>query len=342
MVPSPNRYWLYASALVLAGFAAGVVLAASLGGGSTTTTTSAAVPAAGVASSTRTTNSKATAGASSSVPQTQAAAPPVASVLAANAKNSLTGLSREMPGTIQIAVQPANGGQPETLGGDQPSHGWSTMKVPVLVALIQERGAAGLTGTEQSEATQAIEASDNAAILALFSDLEQARGGVNGASDAVQSVLRASGDTSTVVATAPAPPGAATTFGQTEWAPSDSLRFFSSLLRGCLLPHAQTEYVLGLMRNVITADRWGLGSAGFQGPVALKGGWGPEPDGSYLVRQDGVVGDGSSAVVVAMVAHPQGGGSTAFDSGTAMLTRTAEWLQQEIRFSPHARQPCVS
>ena len=64
----------------------------------------------------------------------------------------------------------------------------------------------------------------------------------------------------TLVATAPPPPGAVTTFGQTEWSPSESVRFFSALARGCLLSQHYTDYVLGLDAHIEPSESWGLGS----------------------------------------------------------------------------------
>ena len=131
-----------------------------------------------------------------------------------------------------------------------------------------------------------------------------------------------SGDNQTVVATAPPPPGAVTTFGQTEWRPSEAVKFFRALGNGCLLPSTETSYVLDLMENVEPSESWGLGSAGFSS-VAFKGGWGPEASGAYLVRQSGIVNAGSSrGVAVSIVAFPPAG-SSSFSIGTEMLTATA-------------------
>jgi hypothetical protein len=206
---------------------------------------------------------------------------------------------------------------------------------------MQARGTAGLTAEEQQWAETAITESDNQSVLDLFGDLEQLEGGLLGASAYVQSVLRHSGDSETVVATAPPPPGAVTTFGQTEWAPSEAVKFFSELGRGCLLPASQSNYVLGLMEHIVPSESWGLGSGDFGVPVAFKGGWGPEPTGSYLVRQSGIIDVGSSrGVVVSFVAFPSGGGAASFGTGTEMLTATAQWLRSELAFAPHPKYIC--
>lgn len=256
------------------------------------------------------------------------------------ARASFARLSASLPGRVQIAVAPLGSGRMETLGGDAPAHGWSTTKVPVLVALLRSRGRSGLTAQERQWATAAITASDNQSVLSLFGDLEQAHGGLVGASDYVQTLFRLSGDSQTVVATAPPPSGAVTTFGQTEWAPTQAVRFFRALGQGCLLSRTQSSYVIGLMQNIVSSESWGLGSAGFLTPVAFKGGWGPEPSGSYLVRQSGIIDAGSTrGVAVTIVAYPRGAGDS-FGTGTRMLTASARWLRSQLRLVPRAPAGC--
>jgi hypothetical protein len=231
-------------------------------------------------------------------------------------------------------VTPLGGGTSEVLGNDEPAHGWSTTKVPVLVSLLRARGPEGLTSQEQTWARAAITESDNQSVLDLFGDLERIKGGLGGASEYMDSVFRASGDSETVVATAPPPAGAVTTFGQTEWSPGEAVRFFRALDLGCLLSSNQTSYVLGLMQNIEPSESWGLGSAGFSS-VAFKGGWGPE-SGGYLVRQSGIVDPGSSSgAAVAIAAF-----APSFSAGTDMLTRTASWLNHHLALTPHASTGC--
>jgi hypothetical protein len=257
--------------------------------------------------------------------------------LDAGANSSFTSFARTVPNRVQIAVVPLSGGRVQTLGGNTASHGWSTMKVPVLAALIKARDSTGLSSAERAWAEAAITASDNASILSLFGDLEQLKGGLAGASGYIQSLFRLSGDRRTVVATAPPPSGAVTTFGQTEWSPVASTMFMSALGRGCLLSTSRTDYVLSLMQNIEPGESWGLGSAGFRS-IAFKGGWGPERTGGYLVRQAGIIHVGSpGAVAVAIVALPPG----SFASGTETLTRTASWLARHLRTtSTRSYTPC--
>lgn len=260
--------------------------------------------------------------ATASAPTTSAE---VASELAPDAAATFASLQRQLPGPVEVAVMPVGTTTIVPFGPQEPAHGWSTTKIPVIAALMTAVAPHELSEGEQDEVRQAITESSNEAILSLFRSLEHIKGGLVGASEAVEIELRASGDRYTVVATQPPPPGAVTTFGQTEWSPEASVRFFSALDAGCLVTPSQTRRVLGLMQQIVPSESWGLGSAGFA-HVAFKGGWGPE-GATYLVRQSGVVDPATrDATAVAIVAHPPAGASS-FAEGTEMLTRTAAWLR---------------
>ncbi len=258
-------------------------------------------------------------------------------VLSAGATTSFNAFERDLAGPVGVALAPVNGSGEIVLGDDDAAHGWSTTKVPVLAALLKASSGA-LTSTEQQEAQLAITESDNQSILDLFADLEQIEGGLTGASSYITQLFRASGDSQTVVATAPPPAGAVTTFGQTEWAPSEAVLFFRALAGGCLLPRSQTSYLLGLMQHIIPSESWGLGSAGFPA-IAFKGGWGPE-NGGYLVRQSGIIDPASpQAVAVSIVTRPPPGGDS-FSVGTEMVTQTATWLAHHVVLTPRSGAPC--
>ena len=82
-----------------------------------------------------------------------------------------------------------------------------------------------------------------------------------------------------------------------------------------------------LMREVEPDQRWGAGSGGFPSSLSLgfKGGWGPEADGRYLVRQTAIVGSGDQGYVFSMLAKPSNG---EFATGTELLTDIAGWVGQ--------------
>lgn len=242
----------------------------------------------------------------------------------ADAATSFQSFVAGQPGAVGLAIAPLGDGSILTFGQLQVGHGWSTMKVPVLTTVLREFEQRGtqLDGQAQADATRALEASDNAAAEDLFAGLEGSNGGLVGASAAVQDTLGAAGDTSTVVNTAPNS-GGFTTWGQTEWPASGEVTFYRALARGCLLSSTDTRYVLGLMGNVESDQRWGAGSAGLPQPLMFKGGWGPEDGAGYLVRQTAIVGSGTRGYVFSMLARPSDG---AFGTGTSMLTQTAGWV----------------
>jgi hypothetical protein len=246
----------------------------------------------------------------------------------ASLQNSFASLEAGMSGSIGLAVAPLGSAPIQTYGQLQVGHAWSSMKVPIIVTLMRE---GGLSGEEEAWARSAVTASDNEAAAALFDQIENARGGLAGASQAVQETLALAGDTSTQVATAPPPPGAVSTWGQTEWSLSGSVAFYRALACGALVDSAQSGYVLGLMEEVISEQQWGLGQASFSSgsSVAFKAGWGPEAEtGGYLVRQAGVIRTGNSGLVVTMMAEDSSG---SFEAGVADVNQVASWVSDHYQ-----------
>jgi hypothetical protein len=242
-----------------------------------------------------------------------------------NPQEAFARLTSGLPGELVVAVAPWPGGDVLVLGEDRPFHAWSTIKVPVVVALLTLVHREALTPEHRELARLAITESDNPAILELFVLLEGLAGGSPGAATVIERLFRLAGDCNTRVALAPPPPGAITPFGQTGWSTADSARFLAALARGRLLREADTRYVLDLMAAVIPEQRWGLGS--LHQPSAFKGGWGPEPNGMCLVRQGGVMLD--SGAVISLVAQPPVGEDW-FDVGAQMLSQGAAWTVHEL------------
>ncbi len=234
-------------------------------------------------------------------------------------------LASGLPGELVVAVAPRPGVEVLVLGEDRPFHAWSTIKVPVLAALLSVVHRDALLPEHRELARLAITESDNRAILELFVLLEQLAGGSPQAAAAIERLFRLAGDANTRVALAPPPPGAITPFGQTGWSAADSARFFAALAGGLLLSAADTRFVLDLMGRVIPEQRWGLGS--LRRPAAFKGGWGPEPNGICLVRQDGVMLD--SGTVIGLVAQPAAV-EDSFAVGVQMLSHAAQWIADLI------------
>lgn len=240
---------------------------------------------------------------------------------------SFAELEGQISGSIGVAFAPLGSTSPEQIGSLTEGHAWSSFKVPITVTLMEQQNDS-LSSEQQSLAASAITASDNEAAAALFQDLEDSTGG---AAAAIEGVLAQSGSP-TQVATAPPPPGAVSSWGQTDWTLSASTDFYGALACNRLLSSAATESVLNLMEQVIPEQQWGLGQASFPSGtrVAFKAGWGPDgsESGPYLVRQAGVLrsADGTGAVVT--IAAQDAGGS--FEAGVADLDQVADWVAQNV------------
>jgi hypothetical protein len=251
------------------------------------------------------------------------------------AEASWSAFEATVPAEIGVAVQVVGSeSSPTTFGPRQSGHAWSSIKVPILVTLTNEREREGseLDAEEKSLARSALTASDNAAAASLFERLEQSDGGLEGASRAVTETLDGASATSTVVATAPPPPGAASRYGQTDWSLSAAAEFFAALDQGCVAGPRATVEVIELMGEVIPEQQWGLATASFPSDpaVAYKAGWGPEgsSSGPYLVRQSGIVAGEGGAVSVAMIAVDESG---SFEGGVEDLDRISRWLAENLK-----------
>ena len=210
--------------------------------------------------------------------------------------------------------------EPKAAGGLTSAPAWSTIKVAIALRVVERAGGVGALGRSQrSQIDSAITRSDNDAAARLFASL----GSTKQAAVEVQDVLRQAGDDETRVSSQGR--GSFSPYGQTDWALARQHRFVAALAGGCLGDEEAAEYLLALMGRV-TSDTWGLGSVG--APAKWKGGWGPGPDGRYLVRQMGVMEFGSKQLVVTLAAIPHDG---QFATGQRVASAIAQWLREHAR-----------
>jgi hypothetical protein len=236
--------------------------------------------------------------------------PPVASELVAD----FARLETTLHAVAGIAVSAVGNGQtPITLGQWQSGPAWSTIKVPLIIAALREERPPKVTDAMTALITE----SDNAAAESIWVSL----GDPVTAAYKVDAVLRETGDSTTVQSERVRPEFSA--FGQTEWSLTDQVRFTSVAV--CDTANAP---VFALMGQVQSDQRWGIGTL----PGSrFKGGWGPSPTGSYLVRQMGVLAGPTGMIVVALAAQPASG---KFDDGVAALTEMARWLTAHLSALP--------
>jgi hypothetical protein len=251
--------------------------------------------------------------------------------LGPDAEASFDSMAASLPAQVGMAVEPLGSEEVREFGDLLSSgHAWSSIKPAILATVLNEQGELG--PEEEAWAEAAITASDNEAAASLFHTIEGRQGGLDGASVAVGGTIQSGGSTGTTVATAPPPPGAVSTYGQTEWPVGEAVRFYHGLARCEVTSPSATGYIEGLMEDVIPEQRWGLGEASFASGdrVGMKGGWGPdtEADGGYLVRQSGFVQSSQGGVAVAMIAIDESG---SYPAGAADLTKMAQWLAGELK-----------
>lgn len=170
-------------------------------------------------------------------------------------------------------------------------HAWSSVKVPIAFAAVQRQLDAGDAGVDLGEdIALALTQSDNDAALRLWETL----GTDEQSSEAVDGVLRQAGDPTDAEADRDRPDYGG--FGDIRWTLDNQVIFAN---RMSCLPGA--EQVLDPMGQVVDEHRQGLG----QLPEArFKGGWGDERDGTYLLREFGLVGAAGRQVPVAFSIVP--------------------------------------
>jgi hypothetical protein len=210
----------------------------------------------------------------------------------------------------------------ERVGDSSGGVAWSTIKVPLALAVIRRGG-----GTRYAQLLRrAITASDNQAAEQLWSSLGRPRA----AGRAVERALAAGGDSTTRVQTKRVRAGY-TAFGQTRWPLPAQQRFVAGL--GCARGGDQ---ILGLMGEIVASQRWGLGSTRLR--ARFKGGWGPDRSGRYLVRQLGLLElPNGRRVAVAVSTVPSDG---QFATGTRNVTRIARWVTRRLNTAAVPRTGC--
>ncbi|HEX4830371.1 MAG TPA: serine hydrolase [Trebonia sp.] len=173
-------------------------------------------------------------------------------------------------GTVRVAVYDLKAGKEWSIGGaDSAQSEASIVKVNILEALLSQRPA-GLTSYDQSLAQRMIEDSDNDSATTLWNLV----GGASG----IGTYNSKAGLTQTTPSTCVQCPNFAWPgWGLTTTSPEDQVTLLRRLVEtGGPLTSAQRQYILSLMENVASDQRWGASGGVPAGvTVALKNGWLP-------------------------------------------------------------------
>jgi hypothetical protein len=228
-----------------------------------------------------------------------------------------TELEKRLNAKMGLVVSAVGANRKQLVLGEWASGpAWSTIKVPLIIAALGEEHPPVITDSMRAAITE----SDNAAAESIWETL----GDPVTAAHKVEEVLSRYGDPTTVQWRKVRPEF--TAFGQTIWSLTNQARFTAAAV--CDTANAP---VFTLMGQVVTDQRWGLGLIP---NTRFKGGWGPSPTGSYLVRQLGVLTMPTGLTAVAVATQPASG---LFADGTEELTETSKWLTQHLAALPVGR-----
>ncbi|WP_406832839.1 hypothetical protein ABEG17_08455 [Pedococcus sp. KACC 23699] len=195
-----------------------------------------------------------------------------------------------------------------TLGTWKTGPAWSTIKVPLVEAVLRSTGGTATT----ADMRQALTVSDNAAASRLWQTL----GSGTKAAGRVDAVLAAHENQN--VRTQPFVTRAGfSAEGQTQWTLGDQATFAAAL--PCAHDPADGP-VLDLLGHIDPSQQWGAG----RWPGArFKGGWGPSPTGAYVARQLALLPHAGGWTAVALAAVARDG---SFVSATQALDDLERWL----------------
>ncbi|KAB7741388.1 hypothetical protein GA707_17725 [Nostocoides sp. F2B08] len=199
------------------------------------------------------------------------------------------------------------------LGSAPGSTAWSTIKVPLSVAALEaDPGAATWTDVEA-----ALTRSDNAAADALWAGL----GDPEAAAAAVDAVLTAYDSPATRTESERVSPPFSP-YGQTVWSVTDAARFAGAL--ACAPAATTAGEVRQVMSDVVADQRWGIGELD---SAHLKGGWGPEGGGAYVLRQLGDGQVGTERFALALSARAEDG---VYASAAGDVTGLVRWWAETV------------
>ncbi|WP_051215634.1 hypothetical protein [Granulicoccus phenolivorans] len=256
----------------------------------------------------------ASAGTPSPTPLPSAGGSPSAGSTADGFARAYEEFAATLPADTGIAVTAVGTGDPvQQAGSRRTGVAWSTIKVPLAIAATG-RGA-------DDSIRAAIVDSDNSAA----DDLWRSLGTPETAAATTARVIDGLGGGTVPVQSRVTRPGLSAS-GQTEWSVESQARFTAHL--PCT-PAARQVY--DYMGHTSGSQQWGI--ANLRG-AHLKGGWGPDPDGRYLVRQIGTFDTSRGSVAVAIAVAPHSG---AFADGTAVLSRIGAWLAEHQEQLPAGR-----
>ncbi|MER6606436.1 serine hydrolase [Streptomyces sp. NPDC000927] len=195
--------------------------------------------------------------------------------LAAKLSKDITAALKARKSTTAVALYDRTSKTNCTLRATTKYDSASVVKATVLATLLWDNKKHNryLTDRETKLATAMITKSDNDATTALWKQLGVTR---------IKAFLKAAGMTHTV-------PGSGGYWGLTQITAQDELRLLTLLTaKNSVLSDNSRTYELGLMRKVVSSQRWGTPAGAPSGvTVQLKNGWLPRATHGWRVHSVG-------------------------------------------------------
>ncbi|MEV8031940.1 serine hydrolase [Streptomyces sp. NPDC086182] len=248
--------------------------------------------------------------------------------LAAKLQKDITAALANRKGTVAVGLYDRSTNTTCTLRATTSFDSASTVKVTVLAALLWDAKKHNryLTSTETSLATKMITQSDNASTTKLWNQLGLTK---------IKGFLTAAGMTKTT-------PGTGGYWGLTQINVTDEQKLLKLITaKNSVLSDSSRAYVLKLMGQVISSQRWGT-PAGAPSTVAVhvKNGWLSRSSNAWRVHSLGTFNGGGHDYMMSVLTV----GSSTMDYGVATIQGVARAIHKDLvpvtvsaqRFTPTA------
>ena len=193
-------------------------------------------------------------------------------------------------GSVGVAAYQTDTGAFYSFQGTEPFPMFSTVKVPIMLAVLDRalREGRRVTDHEHSLIKVMIQVSDNGAASQLLAEA--------GGAPAVTAYLRRIGITNTTINGYAW--GASTTTAQ------DMARLMGKLGNCTILAARSCRYALDMMQGVVPSQKWGVsGGVPSSATVALKNGWYPQVSG-WGINSIGLVTSSGKRYAIAVFTNP--------------------------------------
>ncbi|MCT9005136.1 serine hydrolase [Streptomyces sp. NPDC054766] len=234
--------------------------------------------------------------------------------LAAKLQKDITAALANRRGTVAVGLYDRTTNTTCTLRATTAFDSASTVKVTVLATLLWDAKKHNryLTSTETSLATKMITQSDNASTTKLWNQLGLTK---------IKGFLTAAGMTKTT-------PGTGGYWGLTQINVTDEQKLLKLITaKNAVLSDNSRAYVLKLMGQVISSQRWGT-PAGAPSTVAVhvKNGWLSRSSNAWRVHSLGTFNGGGHDYMMSVLTV----GSSTMDYGVATIQGVAKAIHKDL------------